>query len=162
MDNCAELSLRIIRAGQEALNPQSSPVAWRFFPERPDVTWSDARNRLAATEKPVIIAPLLESGSVAIWSINGFTPEHRAIAEREFANQCQYFTEKLSALGFGDADHVETPDGDFRVTVPEFKRWATEYAVNVGIGMTKSPDARAARILIRPPGGGRPIGLVDP
>jgi len=161
MDTCAELTLRLVRAGQEALSPRSSMVDWVFFPEHQHATWAHAREILATADKPLIVAPLLESGSVAIWSISALQPQHRAALEREFANQCQYLNEKLAALALEDTDRIETPDGEFALTVAEFRQWATQYAVFVGIGMTASPVARRGRILIRPPGGGRPVGWID-
>ena len=161
MDACAELTLRLVRAGQEALNPRNSLLDWVFFPEHQHATWSQAREILTAAGKPLIVAPLLESGSVAIWSISALQAQHRTALEREFANQCQYFSEKLAALALDDTDQIETPDGDFTLTVAEFRQWATQYTVSVGIGMTASPVARTGRILIRPPGGGRPVGWID-
>jgi hypothetical protein len=161
MNTWAELTLRLVRAGQEALSPRSSMVDWVFFPEHQHATWAHAREILATADKPLIVAPLLESGSVAIWSISALQPQHRAALEREFANQCQYLNEKLAALALEDTDRVETPDGEFALTVAEFRQWATQYTVPVGVGMTASPVARRGRILVRPPGGGRPIGWID-
>jgi hypothetical protein len=132
MDACAELTLRLVRTGQEALNPRSSLLDWVFFPEHQHATWSQAREILTAAGKPLIVAPLLESGSVAIWSISALQSQHRAALEREFANQCQYFSEKLAALTLDDTDHVETPDGGFTVTVAELRQWATQYTVPDG------------------------------
>jgi len=161
MDTCAELTLRLVRAGQEALNPVSSMLDWDFFPEQQHATWSQAREILTQATKPLIVAPLLESGSVAIWSLSALQPEHRAALESEFANQCQYFNEKLAALALEDADHVATPDGTFTLTVAQLRQWAAQYAIHVGIGMTASPVAHRGRILIRPPGGGKPVGWID-
>ncbi len=159
MDTCAELTLRLVRAGQEALDPRSSMVDWDFYPEHHHATWSQAREILKEAAKPLIVAPLLESGSVAIWSVGALDPKHRAKMEHEFANQCRYLNQKLEMLALGDSDWIETPDGAFTLTVAEFKQWATEYTILVGIGMGASPVARRGRILIRPPGGGRqPVG----
>jgi hypothetical protein len=162
MDVCAELTLRLVRAAQEALNPLSSMLDWVFFPEHQHATWSQAREILAEAPKPLIVAPMLESGSVAIWSVSALQPQHRTVSEREFANQCEYFNEKLTAFALDDTDQVETPDGTFTITVAEFREWATQYAVFIGISMTATPMARRCRILVRPPGGGRPVGWIDP
>lgn len=156
MDVCAELTLRLVRAGQEALSPCSSMVDWDFFPEHRHATWSQAREILTGAAKPLIVAPLLESGSAAIWSVGALQPQRRTVFEREFANQSEYFNEKLAALGLDDTDQIETPDGTFTLTVAEFRQWATQYTVLVGISVTATPVARRGRILIRPPGGGRP------
>ncbi len=162
MDACAELTLRLVRAGQEALNPRSSRIDWVFFPENRHATWSQARDILAGAAKPVIVAPLLEPGTVALWSIDALQPEHRIAAEREFANQWEYLNEKLATLALGDTDQIETPDSAFTLTVAEFRQWAKQYAVDVGISITASPVARTGRLLIRPPGGGRPVGWLEP
>jgi hypothetical protein len=137
-------------------------VDWVFLPDHQHATWSQAREILTSAGKPLIIAPLLESGSVAIWSVSALQPQHRTVLEREFANQCQYFNEKLAALGLDDTDQIETPDGTFTLTVAELRQWATQYTVFVGIGMTATPVAGRGRILIRPPGGGRPVGRIEP
>jgi hypothetical protein len=163
IDPCAELTLRLLRVGQEALEPRSSMVDWDFYPEHYHATWAQAREVLKAAAKPVIVAPLLESGSVAIWSIGSLDLENRAKIEREFANQCRYFNEKLEMLALCDSDLIETPDGTFTLTVAELKQWATEYTVLVGIGMVPSPVTKRGRIIIRPPGGGRPpVGIWKP
>ncbi|MGZ3331393.1 MAG: hypothetical protein ACXU9O_11525 [Gemmatimonadaceae bacterium] len=161
MDTCAELTLRLVRAGQEALNPRSSMVDWDFFPEHQHATWSQAREILTQATKPLIVAPLLESGSVAIWSVAALQPQHRAIYERELANQCEYFKEKLATFALDDTDRIETPNGTFTLTVAEFRQWATQYTVLVGISVTATPVAHTGRILIRPPGGGKPVGWID-
>jgi hypothetical protein len=134
---------------------------WVFFPEHQHATWSQARQILTGAAKPLIVAPLLESGSVAIWSVSALEPQHRTLLQGEFANQVQYFNEKLAALALNDTDQIETPDGTFTLTVRELRQWATEYTVPIGIGMTASPVVRRGRILIRPPGGGRPVGLPE-
>lgn len=163
MDACAELTLRLVRAGQEALNPCSSMVDWDFFPAHQHATWSQARKILSGAAKPLIVAPLLESGSVAIWSVGALEAQHRTIFERELANQCEYFNGKLASLALEDTDQIETPDGTFTLTVAELRQWATQYTVLVGISVTATPVRRRGRIIIRPPGGGRPpVGWIDP
>jgi len=162
MDVCAELTLRIVRAAQEALNPRSSLVGWFFFPAHRQISWSDANQALASASKPLIVAPLVEPGSIAVWSIDTLESSDRKRLEYEFANQRQYFREKLEMLGLNDSDHVETPDGEFRVTVAEFRGWSAEYSIPIGIGMSRSPTPNTARLLIRPPGGGGPpVGWID-
>jgi hypothetical protein len=136
-------------------------VDWVFFPEHEHTSWSEARERLSALPKPIIVAPLLEPGSVSVWSFADIEQEAHARLRYEFANQQQYFNEKLASLDLTDADSIETPDAEFTLTVADFRRWATEYSVAVGIGMSRSPTPRTARLLIRPPGGGKPVGWVD-
>jgi hypothetical protein len=164
MDTCAELTLRILRLSQEALNPLSSMVGWCFLPEHRRTTWSDARDILSASPKPLLVAPLVEPGYLVVWSLESVSSRERGVWEREFANQCEYFSEKLESLGLADADSVTlaAPEGDFRISVADFRRWPKEYAIPVGISLTKSSATHTARILVRPPGGGRPLGLEPP
>ena len=162
MDACAELTLRLARAAQEALNPRSSLVDWFFFPTHRRRNWSDAAKELAGARKPAVVAPLLEPGSIALWSLDELPSLDRSRVEREFANQRDYLSGKLESLNLKDEDHVETPDGEFRIVVADFRRWAAEYSIAVGIGMAASPNPRTGRILIRPPGGGGPpVGWVE-
>ena len=117
---------------------------------------------LAAAPKPLIVAPLLEPGWIAFWNATELEPRAVEILEREFANQRAYFAEKLEQLHLRDDDCVETPDGEFQLPVSDFRRWANEYTVSVGVGMCQSPRANSGRILLRPPGGGGPpVGRVD-
>ena len=82
--------------------------------------------------------------------------------DREFANQREYFSEKLRALGLADDACVETPDGEFRMSVIDFRRWAAEYTVTVGVGMGRSPQPNTGRMVVRlPGGGGPPVGWVE-
>jgi hypothetical protein len=83
MDACAELTLRLVRAGQEALNPRSSMVDWVFFPENQHATWAQAREILTGAAKPLIVVPLLEPGHIAIWSVGALQPQHHSALERE-------------------------------------------------------------------------------
>jgi hypothetical protein len=138
-------------------------IDWDFYPEHYHATWAQAREVLTAAVKPLIVAPLLESGSVAIWSIGSLNPEHLAKTEREFDNQRRYFDEKVEVLKLCDSDRIETPDGSFALSVGDFKQWAADYALLVGVGMGPSPVPRTGRIHIRPPGGCRPpVGLWSP
>lgn len=164
MDLCAELTLRLLRAGQEALNPRSSDIGWVFFPEQRPVGWAEAGDRIEAVPKPAIIAALLESGWVAVSSLERLAADHRSDLEREFANQVQYFSDKLAALALTDHDFIETPDGEFRLSVAEFKRWVREYSVPpIGIGLALSPVPHTGRLLVRPPGGHQaPLGWIAP
>jgi hypothetical protein len=163
MDPCAELTLRLVRNGQEALKPLSSLSNWLLLPDHRELTWDQAGELLTAARKPVIVAALLEPGAIAFWSLDSLRQESVRAMDREFANQRQYFSDKLEALGLTGDDRVETPDGEFQLSVADFRRWGTEYTVTVGIGLSKSPRARTARVLLRPPGGGGPpVGWVDP
>lgn len=157
MDLCAELTLRLIRIGQEALDPRSSMIDWTFFPEMRRASWSDARDILVAAPKPALVAALVEPGAVALWTSTALEGESRSALEYQVANQCEYYNEKLAGLGLVDSDEIETPDSEFRLPVSEFRRWATEYCISsIGVGMTASQSPRIGRLLVRVPGGGQP------
>ena len=162
VDVCAELTLRIVRMSQEALNPLSSLADWWFLPENRHARWAEAREIFSESPKPILIAPLVEPGMIVVWTLDSVQADVRQNWEREFANQCQYFDEKLKGFGLSDADAVtlEGPAGEYKISVADFRRWAKEYAIPVAaIGMRKSSTPRAGKIIIRPPGGGPPLGL---
>ena len=161
MDASAEFTLRLIRAGQEALKPLSSLSNWHLVPQCEHLTWSQVSELLAATPKPVIVAGLLEPGWISFWSADSLSPTAKSIVDRECANQREFFAEKLRALGLADDACVETPDGEFLLSVVDFRRWAGEYAVSLGVGMGKSPRPNTGRMHVRlPGGGGPPVGWV--
>jgi hypothetical protein len=162
MDLCAELTLRLVRLAQEHNNPRSVLARWFFFPEYRPVWWEEARDALTAAPKPLVVAPLLEPGALALWSIVELAPHAREKLERAFANQAEYFDEKLRLLGLADEDSVSlhTPAGEFALAVAEFRHWVSDYSVAVGVSVAASAP-RAARLVVRPPGGGRPLGLAE-
>jgi hypothetical protein len=164
MDDCAELTLRVVRFAQERRDLKSSLVHWHFFPGSRRATWSEAREILSGAPKPVIVAALLEPGTLALWHLDDFDAAERDALEYEFANQQAYINEKVTLLGLSDADSVilDASGGVFQMTVAEFKRWTKEYATSLGITLKRSPDAHIGRILIRPPGGGGPPLGRDP
>jgi hypothetical protein len=162
MDACAELTLRIIRLVQEHDQLNRSSVNWHFFPGYRHAPWSAARDMLAAAPKPLIVAALVEPGALAMWSVSDLHPPERADCEHAFTNQCAYFDEKLRLFGLGDGDSIAltTPAGEFTMTVADFRRWMSEYALSVGLSLDKSSIAGTGRIIIRLPGGGRrPLGM---
>lgn len=164
MDPCAELTLRLIRTGQEALDPRSSLVGWVLFPEMKQVSWSEARDALTSAPKPVLVAALIEPGAMALWGTDALGQQGRAALESQIRNQSAYYDAKLSALSLGGSDAIETPDGEFRLSVAEFTRWTCEYCTTViGVGLESSPSPGTGRLLVRRPGGHQPpIGLVEP
>ena len=166
MDVCAELTLRIIRLAQETDALNRTNVEWVISPDGRRAEWEGARAMLAATQKPVIVAALLEPGWIAMWRLGEMSPADRARAESEVENQCAYFDDKLRRFGLGDDDCIAltTLAGEFTMSVADFKRWMREYALSVGISLDKSKVAGTGRIVVRPAGGGRPLGMepMDP
>lgn len=161
MDTRAELTLRLVRIAQEALQPHSSLVDWMLFPHYRHARWTDARQLLATAAKPVLVVPLLEPGCLSFWSARDLTPDARRQLEDELANQRQYFASRLDGYALTRPAFVESPDGAYRLPLSDFRKWTAEYCIPIGLSMTKSaPDT--ARILVRPPGGHRqPVGWIS-
>lgn len=163
MDPAAELTLRLIRTGQEALGPKSSRVGWFIYPDIRHVPWEDARALLADAPKPVMAAALIEPGLIAWWKRGELDLAGQQSLDDQLRNQCSYFDSKLDSLGLTLADEVETPDQQFRLSVADFKRWVREYCITaVGVGLGTSLRPRTARIHIRAPGGHLPPIGWDP
>lgn len=159
MDACSQLTLRLVRAAQEGLEPRSAPIDWTFYPELRRATWPEAAQILEEAPKPLLVAALLESGSVTVWNVKTLQERYRTKIERELANQGQYFSQKIAGLGLSESDPIETPYGDFILSVAEFRVWANEYAVPFGVGMIPSPHPNRGRFIVLPAGGHRaPIG----
>jgi hypothetical protein len=164
MDRCAEMTLRLVRTGQEALDPRSSLIGWTLFPSIKQMSWSEARDILASAPKPVLVAALIEPGAIALWSMAELEHQGRAALEYQIRNQSEYYDAKLRAIGLATADAIETPDGEFRLSMSDFKQWTHDYCMTViGVGMGISPSPGVGRLLVRRPGGHQPpIGWIDP
>ena len=51
--------------------------------------------------------------------------------------------------------------GTSEISVADFRQWTHDYAVSLGVTIQTTPTPHVGRILVRPPGGGRPLGLPD-
>ena len=162
-DTCADFVLHLARLQQEHLRPTSSLVGWVFLPAFREATWSQARELLAAAPKPLVVAPLVEPGYLAVWNLDGVEPDRRATIESLFANQVEYFTEKLKICGLGQTAvmRLSTPTVTLSISAADFRRWFHEYTV-FGVTVAKTGDPGVGRVLIRPPGGGGPPLGLDP
>lgn len=161
MDVGAEFTLRVARLTQEHIAPRKSPPGWFIVPDFHMVPWDDARDRLEAAHKPLMVVPLTEPGYLGIWSVPDLEPTRRIGAEHHMATRQGYFIAKLQDCGLTDRDAVRltTRDGQLTLLVPEFLRWVSEYAVSTGVSLERSTLPGVGRILVRPPGGGAPLGL---
>ena len=159
MDLCAELTLRASRLLQEHRGPESSFAFWYFLPEFHRTGWAEARMLLANAPKPLLVSPLVEPGMLATWRLDVMGPGLRPASDHHAANQVEYYEAKLKAVGLDDGCSVElrTPSGELSLPVPEFRRWYHEYLF-AGVSVAKTVDPRIGRLLLHPPGGGRPIG----
>ena len=162
MDTPAELTLQLARLVQEQ-HAQKAMVGWFFVPEWREATWEQAREILAAAPKPLVIAVLTEPGYLAIWSIERIPSAQRTGVEHHLDNTGQYFAEKLQLCRLRDVDSLvlQMPGGTFDISVADFRQWTHDYAVSLGVTIQTTPTPHVGRILVRPPGGGRPLGLPD-
>ncbi len=162
MDTRAELTLRLVRIAQEALQPRSSLVDWMLYPHYRRASWTDARQLLATAAKPVLVAPLVEPGCLAFWGASDLSADARRSVDAEIANQRDYFTSRIAALALTAPSFVESPDAIFRLPLADFEDWSAEYCIPVGFGVTRSA-ADTARVLVRLPGGhAPPVGWIPP
>jgi hypothetical protein len=157
MDAAAELTLQIAQAMQRR-DISQSPPHWIFWPEGTRATWAEARDLLASAPKPLLIAPLIEPGSLGLWQASAFDEAKRTAFGHQFQNQLGYYAEKLTALGLSPGDTLRFDAGNSPCTirVSEFLTWAAEYALAAGISLGESTEARCGLILVRPPGGSAP------
>ena len=135
---------------------------WFFVPEFRKATWSEAHDILAAAPKPLIVAPLVEPGHLATWSVQDLVVARRPGAERGMENLAEYFAEKLRALGLEQAERFLFSDAEaeLALTMADLRRWTREYAIGVGVTVDKTPESGVGRLIVRPPGGGGPpLGL---
>lgn len=159
MDLCAELTLRASRLLQEHRGPESSFAFWFFLPEFRKASWDEARELLTGAPKPLIVSPLVEPGFLATWRLDVMGPALRPASDYHAANQAEYYEAKLKVVGLDDRGAVElrVPTGDLTIPVPEFRRWYREY-IFAGMTVVKTTDPQVGRLMLHPPGGGRPIG----
>lgn len=160
MDIPAEFTLRIVRFVQEQ-HVLKSMVGWFFVPEWRHASWPEARELLAVAPKPLIVAALTEPGYIATWSLDDVPSADRDGAARHITNSIEYYAEKLEICGLREADTLvlDMPGEQFHLAVSEFEQWYREYAVSLGVTVQTTPTPHLGRVLVRPPGGGRPLGL---
>jgi len=158
MDIGAELTLQIACRVHECGEPPRSFAFWSLLLDVRRATWAEARAVLAAAPKPVLVAPLLEPGGLAVWTLDDLHGTRRADFEHEMANQIAGFTEILKRCELGDDDRIrfEPAVPAFEMSVREFRQWTREYAMYLGISIAKVPGARVGRLVVRPPGGNAP------
>ena len=164
MDIGAELTLQIARLVHERKDPLRSPAFWSILPDVGRATWPEARSILSAVSKPLLVAPLIEPGSLGLWTFNALDEKSRSVLTRETANQVGYFTEKLQAFELGDSDSIrfEPATPAFEISVRDFLQWTREYSIFVGLSIVRVPQVRVGRLIVRPPGGGAPFLGMEP
>ena len=160
MDRSAELTLHILHCVQRHVHGESRPfpATWSIWPRGQRVTWAEARDVLAALPKPVLVVPLLEPGTFAIWTESQLDDAQRPGFAYQFANQVQYYSEKLAALAVPSSGEIRFAMGPDAppciISVPTFLCWASEYALGVGVSLAAADLPGAAVVIVRPPGGG--------
>jgi hypothetical protein len=136
------------------------PHRWRIWPGGEQLDWAEARMLLARCPRPVLVAPLLESGMLGLWASASLDEQQRETVRRGLADQVRYYAGKLAAVGV-ERGPVRFGSGAscFEMTGDEFLRWANEYGINVGISLEPSEDAGVARVRVHPTMGSPPLTL---
>ena len=165
MNSSIDLCLLLVRLAQGALGPRSSMLDWDLVPDGRILSWPEARLSLGAHPTPVVVAPLLEPGSMSLWSVPAMAEEQRCYWQSQIANQQSFYAEQIQHLRLAESDpvSVELPAGQYTVTVEAFRQWAAAYVVaTVGVGLIRGPDRKSGRLIIRVPGGcAPPLGDLD-
>src|SRR5690349_10406094 len=158
MDTGAELTLQIVRlAHARAVGDVPGALQrWAFWPHGERCDWEEARALLSRLPKPVLVAPLAEPGMLGLWTVDMLAEEQRRAARRELSKQVEYLVDKLAALDDPELVRFGSGGSAYQLTRAELLQWATEYALNVGISLGRSPDVGVAHVLVRPSGGGAP------
>lgn len=158
MDRRAELTLRIVWLAQEARRSRRSMRDWLFLPQFRRAAWGEAIAILEEAPKPLLVAPLVEPGHVAVWPLGLLDEPHRATAAANMAGLDAYFSEKLRLCGLDDTSTIvlHTDDADVELPMHEFRRWYRDYTVAVGVTVSRGDRAGVGRLLVRAPGGRAP------
>ena len=162
MDTGAELTLQIVRRTQSYARPDvaQAPDSWLLWPGGERLDWVSTRTRLGALGKPLLVAPLLEPGMLGLWSTDTLDEERQQAVRRGITDQVRYYADKLVALGVeGGPIRFESGTSQCEMSRDEFLRWASEYAINVGISLEAAADAAGARVRILPSRGRPPLTL---
>ena len=161
MDKCAELTVRLVQLLQEDAIKLKPTFGWSVVPQLQTRTWEEAREALSAAPKPVLVAPLLEPGQLAFWSVSALEEVTRERLTREFANQSEYYTEKLQVckLDGGATLRLQSADSELALSMAEFRAWFRDYSLLAGVTVQTTADPNVGAIVVRPAGGGRaPLG----
>jgi hypothetical protein len=153
MDTGAELTLQIVQRAQSYARPDvlQAPDLWLLWPGGERLDWVSARARLGALAKPLLVAPLLEPGMLGLWPIDTLDETRKQVVRHGVANQVEYYADKLAALGVEHGPiRFGSGTSQHEMSREEFLRWATEYAINVGISLEAAADAAGARVRILP------------
>lgn len=162
MNTKAELTLQVVRRVQENARPDlpEFPGRWVIWPGGERVDWEGARSLLERQPKPVLVSPLLEPGMLGLWTLDSLAAERREVARRGIASQVQYYADKLTAIGVAHGPvRFGSAASSHELTRDDFLRWATEYAINVGISLEPAEGGAVARVRVLSSLGGTPLTL---
>ena len=152
MDQAAELALHICRFVQMPLDSPSWPRDWAFVPGGDRRDRAETIKLLAAAPKPVVVAPLVEPGMLAMWSIAELSGEARRRVEHEFANQAGWVARLVTELHLSESAAVvfETASDRFILTVAELRGCFRDVAVIAGWMLVRGSSKDApTRLTIR-------------
>jgi hypothetical protein len=152
----AGLSLHVVRFVQGGSEPPRSPLRWLLMPDTRPLPYRDACARLAATPKPVVLAPLQEFGWLGIWRYESLEVEEQRRLEIHLRRQRDFLEEAIAQLEARPDDRVvfATAGEVLELSVMELRLWAAQYAM--GCGWTLAPgsgaDERFHLQVLRPDG----------
>lgn len=122
----------------------SSPRRWKLVPDSRSLSYHELLDALAALPKPVCIAPAVNPGVLAVWSVEDVHPTQRAHLEWELQNQITVLREHYIPHDVPDAAavHLELPDDTLELTVGDVRALAAGY-LNMGCGWRVAPPTAA-------------------
>jgi hypothetical protein len=136
----------------DAAAPQA-PARWVFSPGVERYGYPEARERLSAAAKPLLVGVLAGMpGWLCAWEATTLPEAERRRCERELANQRAFVESKLDAFGVPEdgAVRFEGWGTVTDLTVAELRRWAQEYLVMCPWTMGRATDdTHRARFLVR-------------
>ena len=148
----AELALHIARFVQMPVGSADWPDHWVFVLRGGRRSRAEAIDLLAQCPKPLLVAPLVEPGMLALWTTDALAGDERRRIEHEFANQVEAVASRVSDLGLSEASRIlcETAAGRADLTVADFRTCFRDFAVIAGWSLIKGPDdAYPGRLVIR-------------
>lgn len=151
-DSLAALTLEIVRHVQMPAGAAAEPSRWMVVPRvGSDGSAPAMAAWLAAAPKPLVVAPLVAPGEIAVWSLSSLDADARAGVEEACRNQAAYLGAKLETLGAADEEEIalETAAGRVALPVARFREWAASFVVtSCGITVRRDGERASLRIAV--------------
>ena len=148
----AELALHIARFVQMPVGSAEWPEHWEFVLRGGRYSRTEAAEVLARSPKPVLVAPLLEPGMLALWPADALDEEGRSRFDHDFANQVEAVAGRIRDLELTDSSRIlfVTAAGRVVLSAAECRACFRAYAVLAGWNLVKGPDGdHPASLVIR-------------